>query len=212
MQRKVEWTKIETGLYRNHESGVEIEKIGGRWETSRPLSVARSGSLREYQRAQGRLKDAQKMAERMYILAVHRPMVEAAEELAWQDEATRAASDARSSGVTLDQVQTVLDKHPSHGSWSLTIGQLRTLTAIARSDAETQRAMETPGAADRLVAAIMDGPAAEDDETEEILRDVIVAQVMEWVARGSDPTDLDGILKAAGDYRAWESTARPVQD
>lgn len=60
-----------------------------------------------------------------------------------------------------------------------------------------------------LAARMIDGAqdietfGADEDETEEVLRDVIVAQVMNWTERGADPTDLAGILEAAANLRVW---------
>lgn len=63
--------------------------------------------------------------------------------------------------------------------------------------------------AGELVFDDLDEDELEDDETEEVLRDVIVAQAMGWANRGADPTDLDGLMKAIGDLRTWEAHNRP---
>jgi len=187
MERKIEWTKIETGLYRNHESGVEIERIGGRWETTRPLSIQSKGSDRAWQRSKGTFREAREAAEQMWVLGVHRPMVDAAYDAAILDELTREASRARSAGVTHDRVQGILDE-------DTTIERKLSLVKAFADDAE--RGLTPP----EVAASIIDGSA--DDEDEEILRDVIVAQVMQWVELGCSG-DLQGIQDAAANLRTW---------
>lgn len=217
MERKIEWTKVQRGLYRNNESGVEIEQVGGLWHTTRPLAIQSNGNEKAWQRPKSRLGDAMRTAELMWVLAVHRPMVDAAYEAAYEEELTRQAVRARDAGVTPVQIQDILEAETT------TERRLALVKAFA-DDAEKAAAKAVVEAARQippndldhrttaeLVANIVDGtdPFADDDETEEILRDVVVAQTMEWVDRGSDPTDLAGILKAAGDLRAWMS-AHPI--
>jgi hypothetical protein len=199
MERKIEWAKIEAGLYRNHESGVEIERIGGRWETTRPLSAPSRGDIRASQRTKKTFRKAREAAEQHWILAVHRPMVEDAYDEAIVDELTREAARARNAGVTLVWIQDILDGDTS-------VERKLALVKAHADDAEKKRTQTA-----RLVAAIMDGgDDDENGEVEEILRDVIVAQVMDWAARGSDPTDLAKINQAAANYRTWEAQHRPV--
>lgn len=71
-----------------------------------------------------------------------------------------------------------------------------------RSATEAMRWAELPGVARQIAATLVDREDG-DEEEEEVRRDAIVAQVMEWTERGADPTDLAGILEAAGNLRAW---------
>jgi hypothetical protein len=191
MERKIEWTKVETGLYRNHESGVEIEKIGGRWETTRPLSIQSNGNERAWQRSKHTFREARDAAEQMWVVAVHRPMVAAAYDEAIMDELTREAGRARQAGVTHARVQSILDE-------DTTVERKLSLVSAFADDAER---LATPGG---FAASIMDGSAHEeaDSEDEEVLRDVIVAQVMQWAELGCSG-DTHGIQDAAANLRTW---------
>lgn len=124
--------------------------------------------------------------------------IEAAQEDAYEEALLREAVRARDLGVTTEQIQSILDGE------STTQRRLAILRAFAddKEKANVQAA--------RLAAAVMDG-SIEDDEDEEILRDVIVAQVMEWTAKGSDPTDLAGIEQAAAALHTWEIEHRPAE-
>lgn len=64
---------------------------------------------------------------------------------------------------------------------------------------------QQPDDAGSVAASAIDDPFLDDDETEEILRDVVVGEAMRWTERGADPTDLAQLLVATGNLRAWQA-------